>query len=86
MAFVNGGLGSGFGGLDKDVDSPRSTPMVKTTSFMNKRNKRGSSNTKSFQRTPGKDQTSIELLRKHLSGGKYDLDLNEGLSRQNTMT
>jgi len=68
MKFVKGGLGSGFGGLDNDVDSPRGPAMVKATSFMNKRRKRGSSNQK-FVRTPAKEQASIDLLRKHVNGG-----------------
>ena len=77
MTFVKGSLGTGFGGLDQDADSPRAPVMLKTTSFMNKRNKRGGSNTKSYIRTPAKEQTSIDLLRKHVSGGPNDLEYDE---------
>ena len=74
MAFVNGGLGTGFGGLDQELldegITPRAT-MLKTTSFMNKRSKRGSSNhNNGYARTPGKDQMSIDLLNQNENKGR----------------
>ena len=83
MAFVKGGLGSGFGGLDQDVESPRDTSKLKRTSVMGKRNNRGSSNKNTYNsKTPVKDKT-MELLNKHLYAPD-SLEYEE-LRRQNTM-
>ena len=78
MAFVNGGLGTGFGGLDQELldegITPRAT-MLKTTSFMNKRSLRGGSNQNGFVRTPAKDQMSIDLLNQNENKGRNLNDL-----------
>jgi hypothetical protein len=79
MAFVNGGLGTGFGGLDQELldegITPRAT-MLKTTSFMNKRSLRAGSTQNAFARTPAKDKMSIDLLNQNENKGRNLNDLD----------
>lgn len=77
MAFVNGGLGAGFGGLDQELLEDGITPraqMLKTTSFMNKRSQRANSNHNGYIRTPAKEKMSIDLLNQ--SNGEIGRNTN----------
>lgn len=78
MAFVTGGLGTGFGGLDQELIDEGITPratMLKTTSFMNRRSLRAGSNPNGYARTPAKDQMSIDLLSQNENKGRNVNDL-----------